>query len=185
MDQIDRIIVEENQEILDMDWITDQIAVGGWAETLEKMAAVARKGITHIIDMTWEVDDRPLAEPLGIKVLVNATDDDFQPKSPELLEKGVAFAREAMRQTGSKLFIHCVAGRHRGPMMALAVLASQGWDLEEAMRRMVERRPLVDFAPVYVDSVRDYLQGRASVTVGRNLSQVLTPGLAGKRKEDE
>jgi len=158
VDQIDRIVVEETQEVLDMDWITDRIAVGGWAETPEKMAAVARSGITHIIDMTWEVDDRPLAEPFGIKVLVNATDDDFQSKPAALLQKGVAFAQAALQEPQSKLFIHCVAGRHRGPMMALAVFTALGWDLEDAMHLIAERRPIVDFAPVYVASVREYLR---------------------------
>ena len=158
MDQVDRVVLEDIQEILDMDWITNRIALGGWAETPEKMAAVAKAGITHIIDMTWEVDDQPLAEPFGIKVLVNATDDDFQHKPAELLQKGVAFAKSALQEAQSKLFIHCVAGRHRGPMMALALFASMGWELDDAMRLIAERRPIVDFAPVYVDSVREYLR---------------------------
>jgi protein-tyrosine phosphatase len=160
VDQVDRIVVDETEGILDMDWITDRIALGGWAETPEKMAAVARAGITHIIDMTWEVDDRPLAQPHGIEVLMNSTDDDFQSKAPELFAKGVRFAVAVLQQPNSKLLIHCVAGRHRGPMMTLAVLAALGWDLDDAMRTIVARRPIVDFAPVYVDSVRAYLNGQ-------------------------
>jgi hypothetical protein len=158
VDQIDRILVDQTQDFLDMDWITDRIAVGGWAETPEKMAAVARRGITHIIDMTWEVDDRPLAQPHGIKVLMNSTDDDFQEKSPELLSKGVTFALAALDEPNSKLLIHCVAGRHRGPMMTLAVLVALGYEFEQAMRMIIARRPVVDFAPVYVDSVRAYFR---------------------------
>jgi hypothetical protein len=157
MDQTDRAVVEERQDTLDIDWVTDRIAVGGWVETDEKIRAVARAGITHIIDMTWECDDTPLAAPYGIKVLLNATDDDFQTKSPELLERGVQFAQAALREPDSKLLIHCVAGRHRGPMMTLAVLCSLGWDMEEAMRFVSERRPIVDWAPVYVESVRNFL----------------------------
>jgi protein-tyrosine phosphatase len=162
VDEIDRIVVEETQETLDIDWITDRIALGGWAETPEKMAAVARAGITHIIDMTWEVDDRPLAEPHGIRVLMNSTDDDFQSKPPELFQKGIEFALAALSESRSKLLIHCVAGRHRGPMMTLAVLAAMGWDLEDAMRTIMSRRPIVDFAPVYLDSVRSYLKAQQS-----------------------
>lgn len=159
MDETDRAIVEERQEILDINWVTDRIAVGGWVETDEKMRAAAQAGITHIIDMTWECDDTPLAMPYGIKVLLNATDDDFQSKSPELLERGVEFALAALNEPASKLLIHCVAGRHRGPMMTLAVLCALGWDMEEAMRLISDRRPVADWAPVYVDSVRNYLRG--------------------------
>ena len=174
MDQIDRAIVEERQQILDIDWVTDRIAVGGWVETEEKMRAVARAGITHIIDMTWECDNTPLAEPYGIKVLVNATEDDFQSKSPELLERGVDFALACLSEPHSKLLIHCVAGRHRGPMMTLAVLCALGWGMEEAMRFISERRPVVDWAPVYVNTVRNYL--RSDSRSDRDAASVTPPG---------
>ena len=44
------------------------------------MGAVARSGITHIIDMQIEFDDTPLAGPHGIAVCWNPVDDDFAPK---------------------------------------------------------------------------------------------------------
>jgi hypothetical protein len=157
MDQIDRAIVEETQGVLDLNWVSDRIAVGGWVETEEKMRAVARLGITHIIDMAWEHDDTPLATKYGIKVLLNTTDDDFQPKGTELLERGVEFALGALEQRDSKLLIHCVAGRHRGPMMTLAVFCALGWSMDDAMRHISERRPIVDWSPVYVESVKAFL----------------------------
>jgi protein-tyrosine phosphatase len=158
MDQIDRARVEETQGILDLNWITDRIGLGGWLETEEKMRAVAQLGITHIIDMAWEHDDTPTAAKHGIKVLLNTTDDDFQPKGTELLERGVEFARQALQERSAKLLIHCVAGRHRGPMMTLAVLCALGWSMNDAMRHISERRPIVDWSPVYVDSVKAFLQ---------------------------
>jgi protein-tyrosine phosphatase len=158
MDQIDRAVVDEAGGILDINWVSDRIALGGWLETEEKMRAVARLGITHIIDMAWEHDDTPEAAKHGIKVLLNTTDDDFQPKGTELLERGVEFALDALRQSGSKMLIHCVAGRHRGPMMTLAVFCALGWSMEEAMRHISERRQIVDWSPVYVESVKAFLQ---------------------------
>ena len=159
MDQIDRPVVEGAQGILDINWMTERIAVGGWVETDEKMQAAAKCGITHIIDMTWEYDDTPLAKPYGIEVLLNAVEDDFKPKPPEVLQKGVDFALSALAKPHAKLLIHCVAGRHRGPMMALAVFCKLGWAMEDAMRLLSERRPIVDWAPVYVESVRNFLAG--------------------------
>jgi protein-tyrosine phosphatase len=150
---------------MDLTWITDRIAVGGGIWTDKNMADVARAGVTHIIDMQIEFDDRPLAEPLGIKVLWNPTDDDFQPKPLELFERGVQFALEALDETENKLLIHCAAGVHRAPMMALAVLCSMGWKLEEAMDLIEARRPTADFADVYVDSVERYLEQKAKSTV--------------------
>jgi hypothetical protein len=157
MDEADRAVVEERASCLDISWVTERIAVGGWIETDEKREAVARLGITHVIDMAWESDDTPL-ERFGIRVLLNTTDDDFQVKSPELLQRGVEFARRALQEPGSKLFIHCVAGRHRGPMMTLAVLCGMGWSMEEGMRTIAKRRAVVDWAPAYVESVAVFLR---------------------------
>jgi hypothetical protein len=172
MDQIDRVIVEEAQGILDINWVTERIAVGGWVETDQKMRAAAKSGITHIIDMTWECDDTPLAKPYGIEVLVNAVEDDFKPKPPEILQQGVDFALAALTKPDAKLLIHCVAGRHRGPMMALAVFCKLGWAIEDAMRLLSERRPVVDWAPVYVESVRNFLaSGSKSSGEGVELSR--------------
>jgi protein-tyrosine phosphatase len=142
---------------MDMTWVTDRIALGGGIWNAKNMAELAQSGITHVIDMQIEFDDTPLAEPVGVRVLWNPTDDDFLPKPPELLERGVEFAQEALNDAGTKLYIHCAAGVHRAPMMTLAVLGAMGWDVEAAMVLIETRRPAVDFADVYVESVRRYL----------------------------
>jgi hypothetical protein len=43
--------------------------------------------------------------------------------------------------------------------MALAVLASRGWKLEDAMWLIEAKRPVADFAEVYVESVKRFLAG--------------------------
>lgn len=143
---------------MDLTWITDRVALGGGIWTSEHMSDIARAGITHIIDMQIEFDDTPLAEPFGIEVLWNPTDDDFQPKQPELFQRGVDFALKALDQEDAKVFIHCAAGVHRAAMMTLALLCAQEWDVEEAMQTITSRRPVVDFAEVYVESVERFLQ---------------------------
>ena len=143
---------------MDMSWVTGRIAVGGGIWNVDNMAEVARAGATHIIDMQIEFDDTRLAEPHGIEVLWNPIDDDFQPKSPEVFQRGVDFALEALDEPGTKLFVHCAAGVHRAPMMTLAILCSLSWKLEDALRLIEARRPVVDFADVYVNSVKRFLQ---------------------------
>ncbi len=143
---------------MDMTWVTDRIAVGGGIWNESKMMDVARMGVTHVIDMQIEFDDTPLAEPYGVRVLWNATEDDFQPKSPELLRRGVDFALQALDEPETKVFIHCAAGVHRAPMMTLALLRAMGWELEEAKGLLQARRPVVDLADVYVNSVEDFIQ---------------------------
>jgi protein-tyrosine phosphatase len=143
---------------MDMTWITGRLALGGGIWNAQNMAEVARAGITHIIDMQIEFDDTQLAEPHGIEVLWNPTDDDFQSKPAELFQRGVDFAAQALEVESNRVLIHCAAGVHRAAMMMLAVLGSQGWEMEEAMQMIVARRPVVDFADVYVESVGRFLQ---------------------------
>jgi len=145
---------------MDITWLTDRLGVGGGIWTASNMAEVARLGITHIIDMQIEFDDTPLAVEHGIEVLWNPTDDDFEFKPAELFERGVGFGLAALEQPQSKLFIHCAAGVHRAPMMTAALMASMGWRLEDALVMIEDRRPVADFAEVYVRSVERFLEGR-------------------------
>ena len=145
---------------MDITWVTDRIGVGGGIWSADNMAAVSRAGITHIIDMQIEFDDTPLAEEHGIAVCWNPVDDDFEPKDPEVFVRGVEFALAALEESGAKLFIHCAAGVHRAPMMTLALLGVMGWAVEDAMDLIEERRPVADFAEVYVRSVEEFLKGR-------------------------
>ena len=143
---------------MDMTWITDRIAVGGGIWNEENMQELVRKGVTHIIDMQIEFDDRPLAEPHGVHVLYNPTDDDFQIKPPELFQRGVEFALEALSDDESKVYIHCAAGVHRAPMMTLAIMRVLGWSLKDAINLIQARRYVVDFADCYVVSVERFME---------------------------
>jgi len=144
---------------MDITWLTERLAVGGGIWNSENMALVAEAGITHIIDMQIEFDDTPLGVEHGIQVLWNPTDDDFEAKPPDLFRCGVEFARKALDEPDAKLFIHCAAGVHRAPMMALALLGTMGWNLDDAMTLIEKRRPVADFADVYVRSVEEFLDG--------------------------
>lgn len=143
---------------MDITWVTNQLALGGGIWNDEKMIEVVQAGVTHIIDMQVEFDDTRLAEPYGVKVLWNPTEDDFQPKPAKLFQRGVDFALQAIQNPAAKVFIHCAAGVHRAPMMALAVLRAQGWSLPDALRLIEEERDVVDFADVYVHSVQEFMK---------------------------
>ena len=146
---------------MDLTWVTEQIAVGGGIWTNANMAKVAAAGVTHIIDMQVEFDDTPLAESYAIEVFWNRVDDDFQPKGAEVFQPAIEFALAALENPQHKLLIHCAAGVHRAPMMTLALLRVQGWDLQDGMDLIEEKRPVVDFADVYVRSVENFMRNYA------------------------
>lgn len=143
---------------MDMSWVTDRIALGGGIWNDANMEELIDLGMTHIIDMQIEFDDRPLAEPYGVQVLFNPTDDDFEQKPPDLFQRGVDFALAALDEPGGKVYIHCAAGVHRAPMMTLALLRVLGWTLKDAIELIQRRRFVADFADVYVRSVEDFVK---------------------------
>jgi protein-tyrosine phosphatase len=149
---------------MDMSWITGRIAVGGGIWTDDQMALLVNMGITHIINMQIEFDDNSIAAAYDVKILWNATDDDFQPKPAHLFQKGVDFAMEALDQPDTKLYIHCAAGVHRAPMMTLAVLRSLGYSLDDASNLLESRRNVVDLADVYVRSVEEFMKSYEATT---------------------
>jgi hypothetical protein len=144
---------------MDITWLTDRIAVGGGIWNVENMETLAAQGVTHVIDMQIEFDDTELGRLTGVEVLWNPTDDDFEMKPADMFRRGVDFAKKALDEDDAKLFIHCAAGVHRAPMMSLAVLCSMGWSLEDARELIEHRRPVADFADVYVESVENFLHG--------------------------
>jgi len=143
---------------MDLTWVTDRLALGGGIWNDQNMVELVRLGVTHIINMQIEFDDRPLAKEYPVVVFHNPTDDDFQPKPASLFQPAVDFAVQALDLDDSKVFIHCAAGVHRAPMMTLAILRVLGWSLEDAMDLIQKRRYVVDFADVYVESVEEFVK---------------------------
>ncbi len=148
------------ERAVDYSELTGALTLGEGIWTAERMLFVARLGITHILSVQDDFDDRPLAEPWGIEVCWNPTSDDFQPKPPEFFQRAVAFGRDALASATHRLYVHCAAGVHRGPLAALAILTGCGMALDDGLALIQARRPAADFPPVYVDSLRAYLSGQ-------------------------
>ncbi|MBI4463181.1 MAG: dual specificity protein phosphatase family protein [Acidobacteria bacterium] len=144
--------------MVDYQFITERLAVGGSVGTPENMRAIAQAGITHIVNLQIEFDDHALTDGTGVQVLWNGCDDDFLPKPPELFWKGVRFTLEALRDPKAKVLFHCAAGIHRSPMMLLAVLRVLGYEPETAMEMILTARPQADFPLTYQESVEDFVQ---------------------------
>jgi len=143
---------------MDISWVTERIALGGGIWNEDNMGELVWLGVTHVINMQIEFDDRPLARGLPVEVLHNPTDDDFLPKPAALFQKGVDFALQALEEPGNKVFIHCAAGVHRAPMMTLALMRVLGWPKDDALDLIQARRFAVDWANVYVESVEEFVK---------------------------
>jgi hypothetical protein len=109
----------------EFDWILRSLAVG--ASFPPGVAAqIAREGgVGAVIDVRIEDSDHP--EELsasGLRFLHLPTEDACA-VSQDMLDEGVAFAREAAAD-GRKLLIHCQHGIGRSALVALCVLVDRG-----------------------------------------------------------
>ncbi|MGH9804965.1 MAG: dual specificity protein phosphatase family protein [Candidatus Acidiferrales bacterium] len=150
--------------MLDLDFITERVAVGGAILTRENFEGVLRAGITHIINTQLEFDDRTLRRGSDhvpdsgeADILWLPLDDDLLPKPAEAFFAAVRYVMQALERPEARVLIHCASGIHRAPMVALALLRVQGFTRHEARALLEARRPQVHFPPVYLDSVEAFV----------------------------
>jgi hypothetical protein len=73
-----------------------------------------------------------------------------------MLWRGVKAALPAIERGGSVL-IHCKSGIHRSVAMTTCILIARGYTADEAMRFIVERRPVADpYAPHILSRIRAF-----------------------------
>ena len=144
--------------MVDFQFVTDRLALGSSIRTSEQMREIAQAGITHIVNMQIEFDNRSLSDGTGIRILWNGCDDDYLPKPSDLFWTGVLFTLEALDRPETKVLFHCAAGIHRSPLMLLAVLRVLGQEETEAIARIAQARPEVDFPPLYLESVEEFVR---------------------------
>ncbi|MGH9786091.1 MAG: protein-tyrosine phosphatase family protein [Terriglobia bacterium] len=142
----------------DFHFVTDRLALGSSIRTPDQMREIAGAGITHVVNMQIEFDNRSLSDGTGIQVLWNGCDDDYLPKPPELFWAGVLFALGALGNPQSKVLFHCAAGIHRSPLMLLAVLRVLGHEEAAAIGMIRAARPAADFPAAYRESVEEFVR---------------------------
>ena len=144
---------------LDLHWLTDRLAVGGWfpMDRVEDLARV--HGIDAVVDLREEqCDDERRLDASGIALLHLPT-PDMESVSTEHLETGVAFVNDRIGR-GGKVLIHCQHGIGRSALLALCVLVDHGWTPLEAIAHAKSRRDKVSPSPAQFEGWCRWLQSR-------------------------
>ena len=143
----------------DLHWLTEHVAVGA-CFPMEHAARLAREhGISAVVDLREEDrDDEEALRAAGIDLLHLPT-PDLEPASPQMLDKGVAFAADRIRR-GEKVLIHCQHGIGRSPLLALCVMIDQGWEPLEALRHAKDLREAVSPSRSQYDGWAAWLSAR-------------------------
>ena len=123
---------------LNMSWVTQHLAVGGRIRP-EDIAAVARAGITHVVDTRSEHRDDIQALAKEHIELLHLPTRDTQPLTVEQMMQGARWVSERLKQ-GGRVLIHCEHGVGRSALFTCAVLVYDGMHARDALHLVQQRR---------------------------------------------
>jgi len=150
---------------IDLSWITDTFAIGGSFAPNQTEALARDHRLAAVIDVRGEAcDDETLLARYGIELLHLPT-IDFEPISPRMLQRGVAFA-SAHLQAGRRVLVHCAHGIGRSALLGLCVLVECGHAPLDALSLAKSRRRRVSPSPAQYDAWAAWLADRRSDDAG-------------------
>lgn len=123
---------------LNMNWVTEHLAVGGRVHP-EDIPALARAGVTHVIDTRSEHCDDVDAMAREHIQLLHLPTRDTHALTVEQLLNGAQWAAERMRE-GGRVLIHCEHGVGRSALLTCAVLVYGGMSAQEALKLVQKKR---------------------------------------------
>jgi protein-tyrosine phosphatase len=145
--------------MIDLDWLTPDLAIGG-AFTSDAAEALAREHrIGGVVDLRAEACDevRALARH-GLELLHLPTADHCA-VAPDMLRAGVAFTARHLAVRG-RVLIHCQHGIGRSALLALCVLVDRGHEPLAALELAKTRRARVSPSPAQYEAWAAWLRAR-------------------------
>ncbi|MBN1284655.1 MAG: dual specificity protein phosphatase family protein [Anaerolineae bacterium] len=127
-------------------YVGDQFSARGWRR-------LQREGITVVVNMREESDDRRLGVDIPVYCWLPTT--DRHAPSMEHLREGVRVITEASAR-GAKVYIHCRSGEGRAPTMAAAYLISTGMAVEDALAKIKAVRSFIDVTGPQLARLREF-----------------------------
>jgi protein tyrosine phosphatase (PTP) superfamily phosphohydrolase (DUF442 family) len=122
--------------------ITDQLYIAAWP-TAENSEALIELGVRLVINMDWVPADEKLSEPPLRMLASTEIDTPLTPMKMENIWEGVIQAQEIFHDDGV-VMMYCKGGVHRSVVMACCILILLGYNADEAMALVKERRPVAD-----------------------------------------
>jgi hypothetical protein len=144
---------------LDLSWITDTLAIGGSFAPNQTETLARDHRVAAVVDVRGEAcDDEALLARHGIELLHLPT-IDFEPISPHLLSRGIAFAT-AHVTAGRRVLVHCAQGIGRSALLGLCVLVECGHAPLNALTLAKARRSCVSPSRSQYEAWALWLAGR-------------------------
>lgn len=145
-----RVTTLPTLELANASFVTPRLVVGGDLDQYDdhlaqcQLSELLSHGVTHVVDVRVEADDRAFVERTTDKVdyLWHGMDDRGQRVPPAWFDVGVAWVESALAAPDTVVLTHCHMGINRGPSLGLAVLLAQGWDVVDAITAVRSARPI-------------------------------------------
>lgn len=129
--------------------ITDDLFIGT-TPLASDYEGLRELGIRLIINMRLTRGPYPDPHHTPIRLLwLRTIDSPFFPLPVAKLILGAQAALDTI-ELGGKVYVHCAYGRHRGPAMGSCILIAQGYEPDEAMTLIMERRPVAHPYAYYI-----------------------------------
>ncbi len=137
--------------MLDLDWITPGLAVGGEFPMAAAVRLARELRIRHVVDVRIErCDDGAVLRGHGIALLHLPTQDTCAIALPRIRD-GVAWVRERLSR-GERVLVHCQHGVGRSALLALCVLVAEGRPPLEALALAKRARRKVSPSPEQLEA---------------------------------
>ena len=160
-------------------WVLPRLGLGNSPKTRADALRLASLGVTHVLDVRRVIDTGGEVPPdtsdapqkfVGTGIVYHRTPmhDDGRQQSVASYVDAVTFVRNALARPGTRVYVHCAAGRYRSPSVVYAVLRAMGYSADNAWRTVVAGRP---------QSQRQYIPG-ADASVASLPHVELAPGPA-------
>ncbi|HZJ66185.1 MAG TPA: dual specificity protein phosphatase family protein [Kofleriaceae bacterium] len=144
---------------IDLSWITDTLAIGGSFAPNQTEALARDHRIAAVVDVRGEAcDDETLLARHGIELLHLPT-IDFEPITPRLLQRGIAFVTAHLTE-GRRVLVHCAQGIGRSALLGLCVLVECGHAPISALTLAKARRSQVSPSRAQYEAWASWLASR-------------------------
>jgi protein-tyrosine phosphatase len=134
----------------DISQITEYLYISAWPSR-EHVGEIVNLNVRLILSMHWRRPAETLGRPPVRLLWLPTIDTPLTPIPIRTLRKGVGAALPIIHN-GSSVLVHCVAGRHRSVAMAACVLIAMGYNADDAMHLIKEKRPIADPYVWYIQS---------------------------------
>lgn len=116
----------------------------GWEDAEAELRRWLEAGITDVVDVRIEADDRALVTMLQPDVRYHRfpVHDDGRERTDDWFDRGTAAILEALEDPRRRVLVHCAIGINRSSSLAYAAMLASGRDAVEALDEVRRTRPI-------------------------------------------